>query len=339
MIITYPNEKYVPEHIRVIDGSKANTLKSNSSKSEEIILTKGRNKIQSIGMKGQVVTTEIKKGMLLTLSDFTLEEDLEMEEEYSDLELFQISFCLDGEFLWSFKNKETIQDYRLGAQECQIRFGTLEECRSIFYRDRKYHGISITLDKTIFEALFDCIYVRKAICVLEKDQPIRTYQYTSRISKLLSEIEECDLCEDIRNIYLHGKVLELLAVLCDEVICESTVNYYGIRIHKEEYEAILKAKDLIQREYANPLTVAEIAKKTAISESRLQEGFKQCFGKTVNTYIMERRMEMAKKLLETGNYSVDSTAWMVGYAHTGYFIRRFKEEYGMTPGEIKKTNK
>lgn len=329
MLVVYPNEKYVPEHIKITDASKT----------EDVTLSGVSNKLSAVGMKGQIVTTEIKRGMLLTFSDFTLEQNLKMDEKYSNQELFQLSFCMEGEFQWSYRNEKEVQQYRLGARECQIRFGTLRECHSIFYGNRKYHGISITLDKSSFEDLFHCIYVRKAICMLEKNDPVKVYRYTPRISRLLSEIEECDLCEEIRNIYLYGKILELMAILCDEVVCESVVNYYGIRIHRQEYEALLKAKELIRQNYAHPLTIIEIAKKTAISESRLQEGFKQCFGTTVNVYIMERRMEMAKKLLETGSYSVSSVAWMVGYAHTGYFIRRFKEAYGMTPGEIKKTNK
>ncbi|OYP48739.1 hypothetical protein CG709_02940 [Lachnotalea glycerini] len=117
------------------------------------------------------------------------------------------------------------------------------------------------------------------------------------------------------------------------------MNHYGVRIHEQEYEALLKAKELINQNYAHPLTIAEIAKKAAMSESRLQKGFKQCFGLTVNDYIIKKRMEMAKKLLESGNYSVSAVAWMVGYTHTGYFIRRFHEEYGITPGAIKKINK
>ncbi|PXV95902.1 AraC-like DNA-binding protein [Lachnotalea glycerini] len=334
MLAIYPNQKYIPERAVIMASSKENTVKT------EAIIPRGtRYQIHAVGMKGKILTTEIQKGLLLTLSDFTLDKKLEIDEQYSNQEIFQLSFCIEGEFQWFHQNENTIQQYRLGAQECQIRFGALQQCHSTFFGGRKYHSISITLDKSRFEELFHCIYIRQAICILEKNYPVKVYRYTPRINKLLSEIEECVLCEEVRNIYLHGKILELIAILCDEVMCEAAINHYGVRIHEQEYEALLKAKELINQNYAHPLTIAEIAKKAAMSESRLQKGFKQCFGLTVNDYIIKKRMEMAKKLLESGNYSVSAVAWMVGYTHTGYFIRRFHEEYGITPGAIKKINK
>ena len=334
MLAIYPNQKYMPERAVIKASSKENSVIT-----KEIMPRGMRYQIPTAGMKGKILTTEIQKGMLLTISDFTLDKKLEMEEQYSKQEIFQLSFCMEGEFQWSHQSDNAMQQYRLGAQECQIRYGTLQQCHSVLFGGRKYHSISITLDKSRYEEIFHCIYIKQAICILEQNCPVRVYRYTPRISKLLSEMEECALCEEVRNIYIHGKILELIAILCDEVMCESAINYYGVRIHEQEYDALLKAKELISHNYTHPLTIAEIAKKAAMSESRLQEGFKQCFGTTVNDYIIKKRIEMAKKLLEAGNYSVSAVAWMVGYAHTGYFIRRFKDEYGITPGAMKKTNK
>ena len=334
MLAIYPNQKYLPERSVIRASSRENTVRT------EQIYPKGtRYQIPGAGMKGKIITKEIQEGILLTLSHFTLDRKLELDEQYANQEIFQLSFCIEGEFQWSHQSGPAMQQYRLGAQECQIRYGTLQQCHSVLYEGRRYHSISITLDKSRFEELFRCIYIRQAVCILGGNSPVKVYRYTPRISKLLSEMEECALGEEVKNIYLHGKILELIAILCEDVICESAINYYGVRIHEQEYASLLKGKELISQNYAHPLTIADIAKKVAMSESRLQEGFKQCFGTTVNEYMIKKRLEMAKKLLEGGRYSVSAVAWMVGYAHTGYFIRRFKEEYGITPGAMKKTNK
>ena len=54
----------------------------------------------------------------------------------------------------------------------------------------------------------------------------------------------------------------------------------------------------------------------------------------VYEYIVEKRMEMAYRLLQSGKYKVKDVVWMVGYTNASHFIDAFKKRYGVTPGEI-----
>jgi AraC-like DNA-binding protein len=290
-------------------------------------------------MDGTVENIEIAPGMLLTVSDFILQEDIELTTTHSDLNLFQISFCLEGGMEWSYINTETTHHFRIGAQQSQVRYGMVQECRSKIRGNHRCQSVSITLDETVFEQIFSCINTRGALCDTSKESVARVYTYTPNISKILSEIIACPLCEELKNVYLQGKLLELIAVYCDEVICKSPANDFGIRISTEDYTALLKAREIISQNYTHPLTIPKLAKSVAINEQRLKNGFKRCFGITVNEYITEKRMETAQKLLKTGKYTVSNVAWMVGYLHTGYFIGLFRKHYGLSPGEVLKTNK
>ena len=51
-------------------------------------------------------------------------------------------------------------------------------------------------------------------------------------------------------------------------------------------------------------------------------------------YIVEKRMELAHRLLQSGKYKVKDVVWMVGYSNTSHFIEAFKKRYGVTPGEV-----
>ena len=88
------------------------------------------------------------------------------------------------------------------------------------------------MDEKIFEQIFTCIKIRGALYDTRKTAPVRVYTYTPNISKILSEILACHFCDEMKKLYLQGKIFELIAVYCDEVICKSPTNDFGIRIRK-----------------------------------------------------------------------------------------------------------
>lgn len=195
------------------------------------------------------------------------------------------------------------------------------------------------MDEKIFEQIFTCIKIRGALYDTRKTAPVRVYTYTPNISKILSEILACHFCDEMKKLYLQGKIFELIAVYCDEVICKSPTNDFGIRISVEDYNALLKAREFIGENFAHPLTIPIVAKAIAINEQKLKDGFKRCFGVTVNDYVVEKRLEAAIRLLKTGKHTVQEVTWLVGYSHTGYFIELFRKHYGISPGEMLKNNR
>ena len=95
-----------------------------------------------------------------------------------------------------------------------------------------------------------------------------------------------------------------------------------------------KAREIIDNHFLHPLTIAQIAEQCFLSETKLKQGFKTCFNCTVYEYIVEKRMEMAYRLLQSGKYKVKDVVWMVGYTNASHFIDAFRKRYGVTPGEI-----
>ena len=70
--------------------------------------------------------------------------------------------------------------------------------------------------------------------------------------------------------------------------------------------------------------------------SKLKYIFKKLYGCTVNEYIINLRLEEAKKILESGENSIADVARLVGYKKAGSFSRMFKRETGMLPREYRK---
>ena len=130
---------------------------------------------------------------------------------------------------------------------------------------------------------------------------------------------------------MEGKVLELLSLFCDEVVGKQSGDK---EISREDHRCLQNAREMIDHHFLHPLTIQQIAQECFLSETKLKQGFKTCFNCTVYEYIVEKRMEMAYRLLQSGKYKVKDVVWMVGYTNASHFIDAFKKRYGVTPGEI-----
>ena len=84
------------------------------------------------------------------------------------------------------------------------------------------------------------------------------------------------------------------------------------------------------------LSVDTICSKYNISPSGLYQLFQKVFGCGVVKIIREERIKRAKELLLDSNFSISDIASQVGILDANYFIRVFKAETGMTPGEYRK---
>jgi len=87
----------------------------------------------------------------------------------------------------------------------------------------------------------------------------------------------------------------------------------------------------IHRSYASPLTAAEVALASQLSERHFHRLFAKTTGVTYNQYVQNVRLEKSCELLKTTRLSVSEIAEAVGYQDKGYFLKLFKKKIGRTP--------
>lgn len=92
-----------------------------------------------------------------------------------------------------------------------------------------------------------------------------------------------------------------------------------------------RARDLIDRDYARPLEVAEVARAALMSPAHFSRRFRAAYGETPYAYLMTRRIERAKALLRGGGLTVTEVCLEVGCTSLGSFSARFTELVGETP--------
>ena len=95
-----------------------------------------------------------------------------------------------------------------------------------------------------------------------------------------------------------------------------------------------RARDHIDRNYAQPLDVPAMARAALMSPAHFSRKFRAAYGETPYAYLMTRRMERAKALLRQGT-SVTDTCVAVGCTSLGSFSSRFTEIVGVTPSQYR----
>jgi len=84
------------------------------------------------------------------------------------------------------------------------------------------------------------------------------------------------------------------------------------------------------------ITVSKLAELCDFSEAYLRRIFQSLFSASPSVYVRNKRLNYAKELLDSGEYSVTDVAMLSGFNDTAYFVREFKKLIGQTPSEYRK---
>lgn len=95
---------------------------------------------------------------------------------------------------------------------------------------------------------------------------------------------------------------------------------------------LLRAKDLADARYFEPLTVADLARAARLSPAHFSREFRRAFGEPPHRYLLTRRLERAAALLRNTDRTVTEICFAVGLSSVGSFTTSFRRIYGLAPG-------
>ena len=98
---------------------------------------------------------------------------------------------------------------------------------------------------------------------------------------------------------------------------------------------LLRAKDLADARYPEPIKVADMAGAAGLSKAHFSREFHRTFGESPHHYLLTRRLERAAALLRMTDWSVAEICFSVGLRSVGSFTTSFKRAYGATPTDYR----
>ena len=162
---------------------------------------------------------------------------------------------------------------------------------------------------------------RKEMIYFKPRQPDNVKEVFSSMYKLLQS----------QNVNDEFRVLSLLYQLPSFCLADE------INKSRDKHSDILfKAETLINTQIATGINVNDLCSKLEISRITLFRIFQKELNQPPIAYITRKRIEKAKELLRTSQATMKTVAKLSGFQSEKYFLRRFKEAAGTTPGEYRK---
>ncbi len=173
------------------------------------------------------------------------------------------------------------------------------------------------------------------ISILEQDYP----QIKKIVISGYAEFEYAKkaIRQNVKNFLLKPVDLEELRKTLSEIRREFLLKTDGL--FEETAHATQIAQDIRQyliENYSRDIQITDIASKLQYSPSYITKIFKEAFGLSPIQFLRNYRMDIAKQLITSTDYSVMQVSKMVGIDDQFYFSRTFRKTWGVSPSEIRK---
>ena len=279
--------------------------------------------------QGSFNTLVKEKGFLLlaynnvSMSSQTLERQI-------DSSFIQFHFCIKGSSIFQFNNG----NYSLPLKEEQslLLYNPQRELPIHLDVEPNTNIISLLISIEIFHGLFS--QEANFITFLSEENKDKKYYkdgiITPSMAIVLNQIFNYNLNSSLQYLYTKGKVFELLSLYFNRGE-DADIQQCPFLVDENNVAKIRMAKDIVVSRMAEPPSLQELADEIDLSLKKLKEGFKQIYGDSVFSFLFDYKMEVSRKLLETGAHNVNEVGLKVGYSTASHFIAAFKKKYGTTP--------
>jgi transcriptional regulator GlxA family with amidase domain len=193
----------------------------------------------------------------------------------------------------------------LNGKKCSTHWNSANEFRAMFPEVELVDGSIITEDHGIYSSGGANSYWNLLLYLVEK--------YTDRDTAILAS--------------------KYFAVDIDRESQSAFMLFQGQKGHEDE--AILLAQDFIETNYADKITVDQLADKFAVGRRSFERRFKKATNNTVVEYIQRVKVEAAKRSFESSRKNINEVMFDVGYTDTKAFRTVFKKITGLTPVEYR----
>ena len=281
-------------------------------------------------------TLKIDNDILInTCSNF--EEDSKDILFSTDINFIQFHFCLEGKISLRYNNGA--YSFNLQENNSIILFNpsTNLPIDGLLGGKTKYVSLLITIKK--FHSLFS--ELTDNISFLSQENSGKKYYkenvISPQISTILNQIVNEKISENVKNLYLKGKIFELLGLFFNESN-ELNIEQCPFLADEKNVVKIKMAKEIIIKRMSDPPSLKELSAEVEIPLKNLKTGFKQIYGNTVFGFLTDYKMNTASKMLSSRSFNVNEVSTHLGYSSSSHFINVFKKKFGITPKKYLSSN-
>lgn len=187
--------------------------------------------------------------------------------------------------------------------------------------------ISIKVFHSFFSQVADLIHF------LDDENKDKKYYLDKELTPseilVLNQICNDHMHESLQKLYTKGKVFELLSLYFNKN--EDSDQSCPFLDDEENVDKIKKAKQIVIDNMAEPPSLHDLANEVGLTLPKLNDGFKHIYGDSIFNFLLDYKLEYARKMLLSKKHNVSEISLQVGYSTASHFIAAFKKKYGTTP--------
>lgn len=280
---------------------------------------------------GEISKTGVSKGIRFLDFNLNFHKPIEIQG-VSKTPHLDMLFCLENSLYW--KLPKAGREFELFPGEsyfgisCETTKDTVypEQC------DIRFLEIKIPIAEiqdTLSEIQNSC----NRYCHSANVIPFGKFTVTPSIQVIINQLLQCPYQGSLKQLYIEGKLLELLAVYFNEVIYQTHRIPEKLNLSAQDIQCIYRAKNILDNNITETPTLQRLSRLVGINEFKLKKGFKELFDTPIHTYVINQRLELAKALLDERTSSISNVAIRTGYGNMSHFAAAFRSKFGVNPGE------
>lgn len=158
--------------------------------------------------------------------------------------------------------------------------------------------------------------------------------YNLKLANKIGALRKIKTKGMIRLMMIEGLVYEILSLHILQH--DKSVKHKAPKtsLLNSELKTIRGMAKKIANDVSQDYSLDQLALESGLSQSKLQEGFKLIYARTVTEYIRHSRLEVARDLIRTTDLNISQIVYTIGFSSRSYFSKIFKKKYGISPSEF-----
>jgi len=287
---------------------------------------------------GYMKLIELPGDVEAILSHFRLYHDFLLERKKTDIEYY--TFCCE--------ELKEVTEFSMTIES--DTFELKEDSKSAMYLTSFLYDVGYSLKSNSIASsvrvLLTPEWVKNHLGFDKKEETLQQYLELKTSGILYRKVDAQsalimnELLKENKNdnlLYYHSRILRLIDTFANWLTEETLRRPVTMNISTDDINRIRNVEEQLIRDFSvAPPTIPELAKSIAISESKLKTLFKAVYGLPPYEYFQKHRMDKARLMLLSKEYSIKDVGYAVGYANLSNFTLAFKKQFSQLPSDLLK---
>ena len=153
--------------------------------------------------------------------------------------------------------------------------------------------------------------------------------------RILAEVVQTDVDPSFETLIIQNRIMLLLERFFTRIFYKMSDMHFDVKLSNEDINRLkVIEKELVKDFTSDPPPIKTLARRAAMSPSKLKNSFKEIYGLPIGQYHQKHRMNKAKAMLLSRKYSIREVGVEVGYSNLSNFAKAFKKAFDQLPSDL-----